>query len=67
MCTYGRPGAAYLDFPADMIQGTTDPDQIIHLPAVPPPPRTLADPTKVSAAVDALLGAKRPLVIIGKG
>ena len=48
-----------------MIQGKAD--EVLNLPASPAPPRTLADPVAVRAAVTALLTAQRPLVVIGKG
>ena len=36
-------------------------------PRCPDPPLTLADPLEVKNAVKCLRGAKRPLIIIGKG
>ena len=32
-----------------------------------PPPKTFADPQEINKAIDAILNAKQPLVIIGKG
>ncbi len=64
---YGRPGAAYLDMPDDVITGKTD-EADLHFPAiVPEPPRSLAQPEAIDAALDTLQSAERPLVIIGKG
>ena len=64
---HGRPGAAYLDMPEDVIMGEVSDDDVRHAPTVPEPPRSLADPTAIKAALDALESAERPLVIIGKG
>lgn len=64
---YGRPGAAYLDMPDDVILGRVEEDELAAVPAVADPPRSLADPTSVAAALDALKGASNPLVIVGKG
>ena len=67
MATYGRPGACYLDFPADMIQGVVNQAEVQHFASCPQPPAVLSDPENVTAAVDLLLTAKCPLVIVGKG
>ncbi|HXH22575.1 MAG TPA: thiamine pyrophosphate-binding protein [Dehalococcoidia bacterium] len=63
----GRPGPAYLDLMGDVISGSVDEDAVKHYPRVPDPPRTLADPANVVAAIDALKTAQNPLVIVGKG
>jgi 2-hydroxyacyl-CoA lyase 1 len=64
---YGRPGAVYLDLPNDIITARVDEASLEFTPRCPEPPRPLADPECVSAAVAALRSAERPLVIIGKG
>ncbi len=64
---YGRPGAAYLDLPGDIITGKCEEEEAWDAAAVPAPPRTLADPDSVTAALDLLRGAERPLVVVGKG
>ncbi len=64
---YGRPGAAYLDMPDDVIRGEVEEDTVEMKGAVPPPPRTQALPEDVDAAVAVLKSAERPLVIVGKG
>lgn len=64
---YGRPGAAYLDMPEDVINGEVSDGDVRHAPTVPEPPRSLADPAAITAALDALESAERPLVIVGKG
>ncbi len=64
---YGRPGAVYLDMPDDVILGRCDTDDVPAAPTVASPPRTLADPDEVKAALDALRESENPLVIVGKG
>lgn len=65
--TYGRPGAAYLDFPGNLLNEKTSEDSIQPFPRNPLPPVSLACPEKISEAVALLAGAKRPLVVVGKG
>ena len=64
---FGRPGAAYLDFPDDIIRGQVEEEKIRPAATVGEPPRSLADPSAVEAALSALESAERPLVIVGKG
>ena len=64
---YGRPGAAYLDLPDNIIREEID-ESTVHAPAaVPEPPRFQAAPESIEAALDVLESAERPLVVIGKG
>ena len=64
---YGRPGAVYLDMPDDIIQGEIDESEAVKAATIPEPPRSIAPSENIEAALDALEGAKNPLVIIGKG
>ncbi|MDX1384383.1 MAG: thiamine pyrophosphate-binding protein, partial [Thermoanaerobaculia bacterium] len=64
---YGRPGAAYLDFPSDLIAGRAAEEEVEFPPRCPPPPTPCADAASIQAALDLLRGAERPLVIVGKG
>ena len=64
---YGRPGPVYLDFPDDIIRGECEEDEAAVVARVPEPPRTMADPEAVEAALSALESAERPLVVVGKG
>lgn len=64
---YGRPGAVYLDMPDDVITGEVEEDQVNPSPTVAEPPRSLAQPDSIEAALDALESAERPLIIVGKG
>ncbi len=64
---YGRPGPVYLDFPDDIIRAECDEGEAAVAARVPEPPRTMADPEAVEAALTALESAERPLVVVGKG
>ncbi|MBT5083958.1 MAG: oxalyl-CoA decarboxylase [Rhodospirillaceae bacterium] len=64
---YGRPGATYLDMPDDIIQGEVEEDDVQTFATVPEPPRMAAVAENVTAALDAMESAERPLVIVGKG
>ena len=64
---YGRPGAAYLDMPDDIILGRVEEDDVRMAPTIPTPPRSQAGDADVAAALAALKTAERPLVIVGKG
>lgn len=67
--TTGRPGSAHLGFPIDVQRGSADPEQIwadaahAAYPAYPAGP----DPDAVKAAVDAVLSASFPVIIVGGG
>lgn len=67
LCRTGRPGAAYLDFPANILSGrvseTLVPDQYgpTEIPQIFP------DPAQIEKAISVLTQAKNPLVIVGKG
>lgn len=65
--TYGRPGAAYLDFPGSILSGRVNESSVHQFPKCPLPPVAQASSTAVSEAVALLANAQRPLVIIGKG
>jgi 2-hydroxyacyl-CoA lyase 1 len=62
---YGRCGTAFVDIPADIIQGLTE--QTKSLKPLPEAPRTSADPARIAEAVELLRAAKAPLVVVGKG
>ncbi len=67
--TTGRPGAAHLGLPFDVQKAPVDADDIWgdeqfgHFPAI----RTAADRAAIEAAAEALLDAKRPLILCGGG
>jgi 2-hydroxyacyl-CoA lyase 1 len=62
---YGRPGATYVELPADYIQAAYS--ALPNITAIPPPPAQLADPARIAHIATALRTAKAPLIIIGKG
>jgi oxalyl-CoA decarboxylase len=65
----GRPGGVYLDLPAKLFSQTMEAEAgrrslvKVHDPA----PRQLPAPDTVARALDLLKGAKRPLILLGKG
>lgn len=65
--THGRPGAAYLDFPGNLLSRSVDESLVQPFPRCPSPPTSLASPQAISEAVSLLAGANRPLVVVGKG
>ncbi|KAJ2157587.1 hypothetical protein GGF46_004405 [Coemansia sp. RSA 552] len=62
----GRPGAAYVDLPADFIQGSVSADVVLPA-AIVQPAIAQANPAAVQDAVELLAHAKSPLVVVGKG
>src|SRR4051794_34173536 len=65
----GRPGGVYLDFPAKLFAQAIDAvaGKRSLVKVVDPAPRQLPAPDAVDRAVEVLKGAKRPLIILGKG
>jgi oxalyl-CoA decarboxylase len=65
----GRPGGVYLDLPAKLFAQTMDAAVGARslVKVVDPAPRQLPAPESVARALDLLKGAKRPLIILGKG
>ena len=63
----GRPGSVFLDLPQDVLMAKIDDEQV----TLPQPPdgltRSGGDPALVKEAVDLLLQAESPLMIVGKG
>src|SRR3984893_16602252 len=65
----GRPGGVYLDLPAQLLGQSLD---AVHgkkslVRVVDPVPRQIPSPAAVQRAIDLLKGAKRPLILLGKG
>ena len=65
----GRPGGVYLDLPAKLFPQTMDAEagRASLIEVVDPAPRQIPAPDAVKRALDLLKGAKRPLIILGKG
>ncbi len=65
----GRPGGVYLDLPAKLLGQTMDAAEGSNslIKVIDRAPKQIPAPDSVSRAVDVLKGAKRPLIILGKG
>ncbi len=65
----GRPGGVYLDLPAKLFPQTMDAEtgRKSLIKVVDPAPRQIPAPDAVKRALDLLKGAKKPLIILGKG
>jgi oxalyl-CoA decarboxylase len=65
----GRPGGVYLDVPAKLLSQVMDADAGAKslVKVVDPAPAQIPAPAAVKRALDLLKGAKRPLIILGKG
>ena len=65
----GRPGGVYLDLPAKLLgQVITAEDGARSLvKVIDPAPAQIPGPAAVARALDVLRGAKRPLIVLGKG
>lgn len=65
----GRPGGVYLDLPAKLFGQTMDAEagKKSLIEVVDPAPRQIPAPDSVQRALDLLKGAKRPLIVLGKG
>jgi oxalyl-CoA decarboxylase len=65
----GRPGGVYLDLPAQLLSQTLDAARgkksLVRV--VDAAPRQIPAPDSVKRALDLLKGAKRPLILLGKG
>ena len=67
MTMYGRPGAAYLDLPGNMISGKVYANELVSVGKVPSPPKPCASMSDIKELIQLLFAAKKPLIIIGKG
>ena len=65
----GRPGGVYLDLPARLFAQVMDADAGARslVKVIDPAPAQRPAPAAVARALDLLKGAKRPLIILGKG
>ena len=65
----GRPGGVYLDVPAKLLSQVMDAEAGAKslVKVVDPAPAQIPAPAAVKRALDLLKGAKRPLIILGKG
>src|SRR5215470_10800114 len=65
----GRPGGVYLDLPAKLFGQVMDASagKKSLVKVIDPAPAQIPAPAAVKRALDVLKGAKRPLIILGKG
>src|SRR5277367_1884334 len=65
----GRPGGVYLDLPAKLFGQVMEAESGRRslVKVIDPAPAQLPAPSAVERALDVLRGAKRPLIILGKG
>jgi oxalyl-CoA decarboxylase len=65
----GRPGGVYLDLPAKLFAQSIPADAARRtlIKVVDPAPRQIPAPEAVKRALDLLKGAKKPLIVLGKG
>ncbi|HET7670058.1 MAG TPA: oxalyl-CoA decarboxylase [Burkholderiales bacterium] len=65
----GRPGGVYLDLPAKLFAQAIDAEAAKKtlIKVVDPAPAQIPAPEALKRALDLLKGAKRPLIILGKG
>ncbi len=65
----GRPGGVYLDLPAKLFSQVIDAEAGARslVKVIDPAPAQIPAPAAVKRALDVLKGAKRPLIILGKG
>jgi len=65
----GRPGGVYLDLPAKLFAQSIDAEagRRSLIKVVDPAPRQIPAPEAVKRALELLQGAKKPLIILGKG
>src|ERR1700710_2870147 len=65
----GRPGGVYLDLPGKLFSQVMDAEagRRSLVKVIDPAPAQIPAPSAVERALDVLRGAKRPLIILGKG
>jgi thiamine pyrophosphate-dependent acetolactate synthase large subunit-like protein len=62
----GRPGGVYLDFPGETVSNTID-EERAPLRGAPRIARPMPDPAAIDETAALLAGARRPLLVLGKG
>lgn len=63
----GRPGAVYLDFPAQVVSAKIPEDRVRLRAIAPAIAHPHADPAAIERVAELLARAERPLLLIGKG
>ncbi|XP_030184863.1 2-hydroxyacyl-CoA lyase 1 isoform X4 [Lynx canadensis] len=64
---YGRPGACYVDIPADFVNLQVNVNSVRYMECCTPPPVSMAETSAICMAATVIRNAKKPLLIIGKG
>ncbi|XP_057593935.1 2-hydroxyacyl-CoA lyase 1 [Hippopotamus amphibius kiboko] len=64
---YGRPGACYVDIPADFVNLQVNVNSIKFVELCMPPPVSMAESSAVCMAASVIRSSTQPLLIIGKG
>ena len=65
---YGRPGAGFVDLPADLIKGVVDePEDVAAAAPIPDPPQAGVEEARLFKIAQLVKASKAPLVVIGKG
>jgi thiamine pyrophosphate-dependent acetolactate synthase large subunit-like protein len=67
IATSGAPGPVYLDLPSDVLYGLASGGEDPPLQSSRPVPRSAGDPEAVSAAIDVISRAQRPVIVFGSG
>ena len=65
--TTGKPGPAYVDLPADIIDGQVEEGDVVYPVRSRTTARPTGDPALIREAADILAKAERPIVIAGTG
>jgi len=65
----GRPGGVYLDLPGKLLAQVMDEDAGAKslVKVIDPAPAQIPSPASVKRALEVLKGARRPLIVLGKG
>lgn len=63
----GSPSPVYLDFPADIVNGYAEEQDIEYPTNYRPKSRPHGDPESISRAVEVLAKAERPVIVTGNG
>lgn len=66
-CVAGRPGAVYLDFPAQVVAQRVESAGVPALAPAPTAAPPHADPAAIAHVAQLLARAERPLLVFGKG
>ncbi|KAL1464677.1 hypothetical protein WDU94_004302 [Cyamophila willieti] len=67
LCTYGKPGVSYLDFPANLLAQRISQSAVMPSPKVPEPTLPWPGIAELKKVSRLLISAQTPLVIVGKG